>query len=156
MRKISILLLSLLLGACASAETVRTAQNEAIIKAKVDPECGSSQAAAVAAKAAAVETIRSGFDRYQVLGEQSANNVRYVQRPGTYETVRTTQPNGQVTTTTSYRPGPTVPTGSYNQDFYIRMFKDGEPGSENAISARETLGPDWKRIAEEGAPTSCF
>ncbi|MFK0208273.1 hypothetical protein ACIQUH_21270, partial [Agrobacterium sp. NPDC090283] len=30
------------------------------------------------------------------------------------------------------------------------QFKDGEPGSNQAISARETLGPKWAVIVKDG------
>ncbi|WP_334174176.1 hypothetical protein [Pseudoxanthobacter sp.] len=130
-----------------------------MIKASVDPDCGSAQAAKMAAQTAAVETIRAGFDRYIVIGAQSANNVQYVQQPGTYETTKTVKPDGfgtKVTKTSTYVPGATLSLGSYDQDLTIQMFHDGEPGSENALSAREVLGPDWQRTVANGVSTVCF
>ncbi len=160
MRSASVLLAALLLSACASAETIRLSQNEILIKASVDPDCGSSEAAKMASRTAAVETLRAGFDRYVVIGEQSSNNVQYVQQPGSYQTTSTVKSNGYgggtVNSTSTYVPGPTLAMGSYNQDLRIHMFRDGEPGSEYALSAREVLGPDWQKLVANGVSTVCF
>lgn len=160
MRKVCFVLAAVLLSACASTEAVRLSQNEALIKASVDPECGSRQATGVAAKAAAIETLRAGYDRYIVVGAQSADNVQYVQQPGTYQTTNTVNRNAwggnTVRSTTTYRPGPTVAHGSYDQDLRIQMFRDGDPAGQNAVSAREVLGPDWQKAVAEGASSMCF
>ncbi len=33
------------------------------------------------------------------------------------------------------------------------MFKDGRPGSSQALSAREMLGPKWEEIVKKGVMT---
>lgn len=57
---------------------------------------------------------------------------------------------GTVNATTTYTPGPVVYSGSHDQAIEVRMFKEGEPGSAQALSARETLGPKWAVIVKDG------
>jgi hypothetical protein len=33
------------------------------------------------------------------------------------------------------------------------MFKNGQPGAENALDARQMLGPEWKEIVANGVHT---
>jgi hypothetical protein len=79
--------------------------------------CGASGAQAVAGKQAAIETIRKGYDSYIISAGQQGSAVNFY--------------------------GNNLGR-SYQQGFQITMFHDGEPGSENAISARDYLGPNWK------------
>lgn len=48
------------------------------ISTSAAPACGSSGARSVAMQAAAIETLRQGYDGYVVLGLGSDNNVRVV------------------------------------------------------------------------------
>ncbi len=41
-------------------------------------------------------------------------------------------------------------TRAHGEAIGVRMYKDGEPGSEQALSARETLGPKWAAIVKYG------
>ncbi len=142
-----------LLGACASAEAIRTSQNTMIVQASAAPACGAAGAAKVAQTSAAIETIRAGYDRYIIVGGQANNDIRLVQGPGTATTYGTVTSSGLGTATyqgtTFYIPGPTYAVGRHNQAFAIQMFKEGEPGADRAISARQILGPDWKERAEK-------
>lgn len=104
---------------------------------------------------AALETIKAGYDRYIITDAAAANNVRVTQMPGSYQTSGTIS-GGFMSASTVYRPGPTMVHGSHDQAFAIRMFRDGEPGSQQAVSAREILGPEWPRLVEQGAIRSCL
>lgn len=64
--------------------------------------------------------------------------------PGTYNTTGFVS-GGYLNTTTTYQPGMPIISGSHDQSFAIRMFKDGEPGAANALSARTALGPEWEK-----------
>tara|TARA_R110002012_G_scaffold27229_1_gene87306 strand:+ start:29280 stop:29645 length:366 start_codon:yes stop_codon:yes gene_type:complete len=115
--------------------------------------CGSVGAARVAQKQAAIETIKAGYDRYIITGAASDNSVGVTQLPGHYNTYGTANVYGNYGTfnaTSVYQPGPTIVTGSYDQSFAIRMFKDGEAGAKQAVSAKETLGPKWEKIVKDG------
>jgi hypothetical protein len=110
----------------------------------------------VAEKQAAIETIKAGYDRYVITSGASQNNVTTTQMPGTFNTVGTASAYGNMGTynaTTTYTPGPIITSGTHDQALGVHMFKDGEPGSANAISAKETLGPKWQEIVKDGVMT---
>ncbi|MEM5492780.1 hypothetical protein [Hoeflea sp. AS16] len=141
------------LAGCTNSSAIRTSQNTAIIKTSAEPMCGSVGAARVAQKQAAIETIKAGYDRYIITGAASDNSVGVTQLPGHYNTYGTANMygnRGTFSATSVYQPGPTIVTGSYDQSFAIRMFKNGEAGANQAVSARETLGPEWEKIVKDG------
>lgn len=148
-----ILACTVVVSGCTSSSVVRTSQNTAIIKTSAEPMCGSTGAARVAEKQAAIETIKAGFDRYIITGAGSSDNVSVTQLPGHYNTYGTANMYGNYGTysaTTVYQPGPTIVSGSYDQSFAIRMFRDGEPGASQALSAKQTLGPKWELFVKNG------
>lgn len=150
---LSIIIAGVALAGCTSSSAVRTSQNTAIIQTSAEPMCGSVGAARAAGKQAAIETIKAGYDRYIITGAASDSSVGVTQLPGHYNTYGTANMYGNYgtfTATSVYQPGPTIVTGSYDQSFAIRMFKNGEAGAEQAISAREALGPDWAKIVKNG------
>ena len=127
-----------------------------LIDAGAAPACGSAGAAKVAAKSAAVETIRAGYDRYIIVGAQSQNNVSVSQMPGQFHTFGTASYGhgfGSYNSTTTYTPGPTIVAGSHDRSLGVVMFRNGESGSENAIDARQALGPEWADIVKSGVHT---
>lgn len=146
----------LLLAGCANSSVIRVSENSAIIKTSAAPICGGTGAAKVAQKQAAIETIKAGYDRYVIVAAQSSNNVHAIQTPGSYQTygtVNTYGNYGTVNATTTYTPGPIVYDGTHDQAFGIRMFKEGEVGSGQALSARGMLGPKWQEIVKNGVMT---
>jgi hypothetical protein len=147
-----LLLSALALAACTSSNTVRTSANTAIIRTSAAPVCGGTGAARVAEQQAAIETIKAGFDRYIIVDMASANNVRVVQGPGTFQTTGVVSGNTYSGTTT-YQPGMPMIYGRHEQAFAIRMFRNGEPGSGQAIPARDVLGPKWQEKVEAGVNT---
>jgi hypothetical protein len=144
---------SVALVGCTRSSAVRTSQNTAIIQTSAAPICGGTGAARVAQKQAAIETIKAGYDRYIITNGASENNVGVTQLPGQYNTYGTANVYGNYGTfnaTTTYQPGPTIVHGTHDQAFAIRMFRDGEPGAGQALSAKETLGPKWEAIVKDG------
>lgn len=149
---------SVVLTACASSTAIRTSANTAIIRTSAAPACGGNGAARVAQTQAAVETIKAGYDRYLIEGAAAANNVSVSQGPGSFNTVGTANVYGNYgvyNSTTTYTPGPAIYSGSHDQAFAIRMFKNGEPGASQAIPARDTLGPEWEKLVAQGGPKTC-
>lgn len=116
--------------------------------------CGATGSSKVAERQAAIETLKAGFDRYIIVGADSANNVRTMRTGGTYNTTGTVYGN-QINATTTYTPGPIIAAGRHDTAFSIKMFKDGDPGASRAISARSTLGPNWANEIKRGAMTTC-
>lgn len=163
MRKVSIspalfAVCALVLGACASGKAIRTSSNTMIIQASAAPACRASGAADVAQQVAAIETIRAGYDAYVVVGADSQNNVVATRGPGTVSTSgQGTYGNGQVRyqETSTYNPGMPIIAGSHDSSLAIRMYRAGEPGYENAIPARDILGPDWEQKVKSGV-SSCL
>lgn len=142
------------LGACAGTNTIRTSADTAVIQASAAPVCGGIGAAKVAQKQAAIETIKAGYDRYIIINAAAANNVRVSQTPGSYQTTGTLN-GGYYNATTTYQPGPTIVYGSHDQAFAIKMFRNSDPGSYQAISARETLGDKWQELVKAGTVRTC-
>ncbi len=145
--------LAVLLSSCVQSSTMRVSRNQMIIQTSAEPMCGSVGAAKAAQKQAAVETIKAGYDRYIITSAAAANNVTATQMPGnynTYGTINSYGGYGTVNATTTYTPGPIIYGGSHDQSIGIVMFKDGEPGSSQAISARDILGPKWAVIVKDG------
>lgn len=143
-----------MLGGCVQSTAMRVSQNQMIIQTSADPECGSVGAAKAAQKQAAIETIKAGYDLYVITSAAAASNVHATQLPGSYQTYGTVNSYGgygTVNATTTYMPGPVIMSGSHDQSIGVRMFKQGEPGSNQALSARETLGPKWAVIVKDGS-----
>lgn len=128
-----------------------------MIDAGATPACGQGGAAKVAVKSAAIETIRAGYDRYIITGAQAQNNVSVSQMPGHVQTVGTARYYGgglgTYNATSTYVPGPTIVSGSHDRQLGVVMFRNGEPGAENAIDARQALGPEWADLVKSGVHT---
>ncbi len=138
---------------CVQSSTMRVSKNQMIIQTSAEPMCGSVGAAKAAQKQAAVETIKAGYDRYIISSAAAADNVTATQMPGhynTYGTVNSYGGFGTINATTTYTPGPVIYGGSHDQSIGIVMFKEGEAGADQAISAREILGPKWAVIVKDG------
>lgn len=158
MKKLSVVIVALCaaVAGCVQSNAMRVSQNEVIIQTSAAPICGGIGAARAAQKQAAIETIRAGYDRYIIVSAASANNVHATQMPGSYQTYGTMNSYGGYGTlnaTTTYTPGPVVYSGTHDQSVGVRMFRNGEAGSQQALSARDTLGPKWEKIAKEGVLT---
>lgn len=145
---------ALTLAACTSSDTIRTSANTAIVRTSAAPICGGTGAARVAQQQAAIETIKAGFDRYIVMDAASANNVQVLQGPGTFHH-RGVSHGGFYSGTTTYQPGMPMVYGRHEQAFAVRMFRDGEPGAHQALSAREALGPKWPEMVKAGRINTC-
>jgi hypothetical protein len=143
---------ALALGGCARSEAVRTSANTMIIQTGAAPICGGAGALKVSQQLAAIETIKAGYDRYIITGGQAQNNVSATQLPGSYNTTAT-YGSGFYQGHTTYQPGPTIVSGSHDQGLAVVMFREGDAGAQQAISAREMLGPEWADKVKIGVHT---
>lgn len=144
------------LAACAGAQVTRTSANTMIIDAAAAPACGSLGAAKVASKAAAIETIKAGFERYIILGGSSANNVTVTQGPGTIQTsgnMTYGRGYGTYNSTSTYMPGAPMYSGTHDRSLTVVMFKKGDAGYNDALDAKTTLGPEWADVVKSGVST---
>jgi hypothetical protein len=46
--------------------------------------------------------------------------------------------------------------GTNTQDMVIQIIQKGDPRMKDALSARQTLGPDWQAIVAKGSADSCL
>lgn len=115
------------LSACASVETMPLSKDSFALTSTGMGGCGARGAERVAFQQAAAETLRRGYDGFVIMhSEREA-------RLDSASSLLWTAASGGV----SYN-------HTFSQGMKVQMFKDGEPGSEKAISARETLGPNWQ------------
>jgi len=156
MRALFVLAIAGSLCACAGAQVTRTSANTMLVDAGAAPACGSRGAARVASKSAAIETIRAGYDRYIITSGQAQNNVSVTQLPGQVQTTGVSTfggGSGTFNATSTYVPGPTIVSGSHDRSLSVIMFRHGESGAEQALDAREMLGPEWQEIVKTGIRT---
>lgn len=139
------------LAGCAGSQVTRTSANTVMIDVGAAPACGSRGAAKVAAKSAAIETIRAGYERYIITGAAARNNVRTIAGPTTAQTYGTY--SGGYLNATTYYSTPTFEVGSHDRQLVVMMFNKGDSGFEQAIDARSALGPDWREAVKNGVAT---
>lgn len=142
---------------CVSTDVTQLSRNQFVISTSAAPACGTSGARRVVNRMAAVETIRQGFDRFIVLDGRTESNVSSVYMPPTSAFT-----SGQATTygnttygsaTTTYSGGGVMYVGSNDSSLNVVMLRATDPGYDNAIDARQALGPDWERLVKEGIRT---
>lgn len=147
MRLFIVLIATLSLAACVRTSSVPLAQNMVQVTASAPPACGMSSARDVSIRLAAIETIKNGFDAFVILDAQAADNVRAIGRtPVTsYNTGSAYVMGNNVygNSTTTYSGGLPIMGGRRDVSLVVQMFKPGDPGIDNAISAKTFLGPDW-------------
>lgn len=157
MKKYSILFIScLLLSACvAHTQALRTSGNTMLVQTSADPNCSLEQTTRVAHMMAAVETIRAGYDRFIITDGDVQSNVTEETLPGTYRHSGSMYGNSY-SGTSYYTPGATVKNGSNDASFHIRMFRANERDAQNALDARQVLGPEWQAWVADGVNTCVF
>jgi len=134
MKKVLITTFLVFSAACAQTSVQPLSQNSFKIATTAAPACGAQGARDVAFKAAAIEVIKRGGDKFIILGDQSGSRV----------TGGTFNPYG----------GYTV-YSSNNQDMIVRTLKASDPEFSNGLSARTVLGPEWQMIVSEGIGNTC-
>ena len=152
------------LGGCAQSATMPLSADTMRITTSAAPVCGSTGAQNAAFRRAAVETINRGYDKFVILGGEAQNNVGVVgytpvQANTTGSATATGYGNMAVAhgqSTTTYSGGQPIIAGSHDQGLIVKMFKDGDPAGQNALSAREQLGPKWQDAVRESGSTTCF
>ena len=155
--------LSILLGGCASSSVMDLDSKTVQVSTSAAPACGAQGAQRVAVQRAAYETLKRGYDSYVVVGADAQNHVGVI---GYTPTTANTYSNGTVnsyggygtysgTSNTYFSGGMPIIAGTHDQGIAIHMFHNGEPGSENAVDAKRTLGPDWQKILAKGPGVTC-
>jgi hypothetical protein len=161
-RRILSPLCGLLLAGCAQSSAIQTSANSLQVTTSAAPICGATGAQKVAYQRAAIETINHGYDRFIITGAAAQNSVHtagytpvYANTTGTlYGSTYGNTFRGTGFATTTYSGGYPIIAGTHDQAFSIQMFHDGDAGAESAISARDTLGPDWQTLIQR-PPATC-
>lgn len=118
--RFAVLAIATIVAGCASGSVIRASTDTIIVQASAAPACGMQGAGQYAAKVAAIETIRAGYDKY-IISMGTAQRDYW--------------------------------SGTNDQNLTAKMFKNGSPGSAQAIDARQTLGPDWQTKVKSGINT---
>lgn len=147
----------LALAACVETSVTPVARNQFLLSTSAAPVCGASGAQGVAARMAAVETLRRGFERFIIVGAGSQNNVGVMQtRPTSAYTTGSFNTYGNTTygnqTTTFYGGGPVV-YGTHDASLAVVMLNKGDRDYQNGVDAKQTLGPKWSELVEKGIKT---
>lgn len=129
--RLSFVILSSVLVLASCAETSIQPLTQTSFKVATVSECGARGTREIAFRAAAIEVIKRGGDRFIIVADGSDSRIA----------------GGQFT-----------PYGGFqtysvnNQDMVVELRPENDG---NALSARQTLGPNWAAIVEEGIPQTC-
>lgn len=155
--KLSKFAILLALSACASTSVTPVAKNKIIINTSAAPICNGSGAQSVAAKMAAIETLRRGYQRFVIVGIESADNVSVTRTGPTYAYTNSSyQGIGNSVygnSTTRYGGGSTIVSGSHDTALGVIMLNPGDPGFENGVDAKSALGGKWQELVKKGVST---
>jgi hypothetical protein len=131
---LGLLTAALILSACAQTDIQPLSATSFKVATTAAPACGRSGARKVANQAAAIEVIQRGGDRFIFVGEDTGSRVTGM----TYNAYTGFQP-----------------MNSNEQGLVVQMMTEGQQGYENALSARQLLGPTWQEIVANGVPNTC-
>ncbi len=109
-------------------------QNTFKVATNAADACGQAGARKVAYKAAAIQVIKNGGDRFIIVGDQSSSTLA----GGTFNAY-----------------GGFQTYNHNNQDMIVRTLKKGDPDYGNGLSARQTLGADWQAQVTKGVGVTC-
>jgi len=157
---VSVSITALALGGCTRTSVMPVASNVFEITTSAGLVCGASGAQAVASRDAAIATLQNGYDSYIILDGQSQESV-VGYTPVTANTYGTATAFGSPGMATAYGSSTTTYSGGapivrHNQSLVVRMFHANDPGADDALQARNVLGPNWQKIAASGFPLTCF
>jgi hypothetical protein len=111
-------------------------------------------------KDAAIETIKDGFDYFVITsanGQELPGGVYYTPQAATTSGFATAYgPTAYGQSTTTYSGGMAIPLDKHEEVVTVVMFHAGDPNAQHAISARDSLGPDWKKIVSKGYVDRCL
>lgn len=164
MRVVALAVAVLAMAGCTSSSVLDIDSDTIQVTTSAAPVCGQIGAQQVAAKRAAIETLKRGYDKYIILGGAYQNDVQVV---GTTPYVANTYGSGTVYggygntatysghSTTYVSGGSPIIAGSHDQALTVKMFRKGDPAGGKAIDARQILGPKWQKAMAEGANGTC-
>ncbi|WP_417723979.1 hypothetical protein [Salipiger sp.] len=123
------LLLAGLLAACAETSVQPMSKDRFKVQTHAAPACGPTGARTLAFKAAAIEVIRKGYDKFIIEQDTTGSGLQGDIFNGMYQ--------------------------NFDQGMVVRLIPERSSEAHNALSAREILGGDWQKIVSEGVPNTC-
>jgi hypothetical protein len=123
------------IAGCVETSVQPLTQSSFKISTEAEDLCGAKGTREIAFREAAIEVIKRGADRFIVVGDQSRSEI-----------------TGGVFTTY----GGFDTYGTNTQDMVIQIVQKGDPRMKDALSARQTLGPDWQAIVAKGSAGTCL
>lgn len=134
-REFTVAALLMLLSGCAETSIQPLTQSSFKVSTEAEDLCGAKGTREIAFREAAIEVIRRGADRFIVVSDQSRSAIT----GGVFD---------------SYGGFDTI--GTNTQDMTIQVVQKGDPRFNDALSARQTLGPDWQQIVAKGPSDTCL
>lgn len=114
---------------CAQTSVTPLARNQVMIHVNAAPVCGPDGASNVGFRTAAAQTLRNGFERFQVFAGDQDSNVMVINRP--------------------LSQGGTIVTGRHSINLRVVMANPGDPMYADGLDARQVLGDDWESYLEK-------
>lgn len=125
---------TILVSGCAETDVQPLTQTSFKVATEAAPACGRRGARELANKAAAIEVIRRGGDRFIFVDDQTGSRVTGV----------------------DYNIYTGLQTYSSNEQYLVvQMTPPGHPQHGNSLSARQLLGAEWETIVKQGVPNTC-
>lgn len=153
MRRIAAVITALIVTSCASSSVIPLTQDTLRISSEAELECGVSSVQKIAFQQAAIETIRRGYDRFIVIGDDHSRDIGVAgSTPAVAQTTGSTF-GGGFNATTTYSGGSPLIYGWNTQGLVVKMFKEDDPAARNALVARNELGANWAELIKKEVKT---
>jgi hypothetical protein len=143
MRFFIMLFSTFVMSACAEQSAMRLSQDMVRINVSTAPIYGALEAQKRAYRLAADETVKLGYDKFLIVdGSDTFKQNVLGQSAGYYQS--TGQATivggvGQATSQATYVGPQTIAMPRYESAILVKMFRNGDPASENAIDARQIV-----------------
>ncbi|WP_323041953.1 hypothetical protein [Gemmobacter sp.] len=119
----------MVLVGCAETSVQPMSKDTFKVQTHAAPACGPTGARNLAFKAAAIEVIRKGGDKFIIANDSSGSGLQGDFFSGFNQ--------------------------NFNQGMVVRLIPEGSREASNALSAREVLGANWQEIVSKGVPNTC-
>jgi hypothetical protein len=143
------------ISGCTSTSVTPLSRDVVQISTSAAPACGRASAKRVALQAAAIETLRQGYDGFVVFGTDYQDDVRVVGTTPVYGQSTYNMYGNTIYGNSSYSGGQPIMGGSRTQELTVKMFPRTDPNFISSVDARSVLGSDWQALVEDGAPNTC-
>lgn len=135
MRNYAIAVSLFFVAGCVETSVQPLTKSSFKVSTEAEDMCGAKGTRAIAFREAAIEVIRRGADHFIVVGDQSGSAIT----------------GGMFTTYGGFQT-----YGTNTQDMVVQIVQKGDPRYKDALSARQTLGPDWQEIVAKGSSDTCL